>query len=191
MIIPYLILFVTMMFLGEEAMLVTGSLSHIGVFRPWLAFVFSLAGVYAGDAFWFSIGWHLGNGFVKRFGRFFFVTEERFKKIQGLFNNNGKWVLFFSKFIFGFNHLIMAAAGASRMKIKKFVICQLYTSFIWTMIFMSIGYTYSSFIHSITKNVKIIGLCFLAFFALFIISEKQIKKIGEKIFSFFSSEKSE
>jgi len=98
MIIPYLILFVTMMFLGEEAMLVTGSLSHIGVFRPWLAFVFSLVGVYAGDALWFSVGWHLGNRFVKRFGKFFFVTEERFQKIQGLFNNNGKWVLFFSKF---------------------------------------------------------------------------------------------
>ncbi len=185
MVIPYIVLFFTMLILGEEAMLVAGSLSHLGVLKPWTAFIFALLGVYAGDTFWFSIGWHLGNGFVKRFGKFFFVTEERFQKIQDLFNNNGKWVLFFSKFIFGFNHLVMAAAGASRMKIKKFVICQFYTSFIWTMIFMSLGYAYSGFINSITKNVKIIGLSFLAFFVIFIISERQIKKFAEKIFNFF------
>jgi len=187
MLIPYIVLFFTMMVLGEEAMLVAGSLSHLGVLKPWMAFVFALLGVYAGDVLWFSIGWHLGNGFVKKFGKFFFVTEERFKKIQDLFNNNGKWVLFFSKFIFGFSHLVMAAAGASRMKIKKFITCQLYTSFIWTSIFMSLGYTYSSFINSITKNVKIIGLSFLAFFIVFILSERQIKKLAEKIISFFSS----
>jgi membrane protein DedA with SNARE-associated domain len=80
----------------------------------------------------------------------------------------------------------MAAAGASRMKIKKFITCQLYTSFIWTSIFMSLGYTYSSFINSITKNVKIIGLSFLAFFIVFILSERQIKKLAEKIINFFS-----
>ncbi|HPT40285.1 MAG TPA: DedA family protein [Candidatus Paceibacterota bacterium] len=189
MIIPYIVLFFTMMFLGEEAMLVAGSLSSLGVLRPDLAFVFSLLGVYTGDAFWFSIGWYLGNGFVKKFGKFFFVTAERFQKMQSLFNNNGKLVLFFSKFVFGFNHLIMAAAGASHMKIKKFAVCQLYTSLIWTAIFMSLGYAYSNFISSITKNVKIIGLCLLAFFILFMISENQIKKAAEKIFSFFSSKK--
>ena len=189
MIIPYIVLFFTMMFLGEEAMLVTGSLSSLGVLRIDLAFIFSLLGVYAGDAFWFSIGWHLGNGFVKKFGKFFFVTAERFQKMQNLFDKNGKWVLFFSKFVFGFNHLIMAAAGASRMKVKKFATCQLYTSFIWTAIFMGLGYVYSNFISSITKNVKIIGLCLLAFVVLFIISENQIKKAAEKIFGFFSSKK--
>lgn len=191
MIIPYIILFFTMMILGEEAMLVAGSLIHLGVLRPWLTFVFALLGVYAGDVLWFSIGWNLGNGFVKKFGKFFFVTPERFQRIESLFNNNGKWVLFFSKFILGFNHLVMAAAGASRMKIKKFIACQLYTSFIWTMIFISLGYTYSSFISSITKNVKIIGLSFLAFFILFILSERQIKKFAEKIFNFFSPKKDE
>lgn len=189
MIIPYIILFFTMMVLGEEAMLVAGSLSHLDVFRPWLAFIFALLGVYAGDALWFFIGWHLGSDFVKRFGKFFFVTEERFQKIQNLFNNNGKWVLFFSKFVFGFNHLVMAAAGASHMRIKKFIVCQLYTSFIWTTIFMSIGYAYSGFINSITKNVKIIGLSFLVFFVIFILSERQIKKFVEKIFNFFSPKK--
>jgi membrane protein DedA with SNARE-associated domain len=45
MIIPYIVLFFTMMFLGEEAMLVAGSLCSLGVLRPDLAFVFSLLGV--------------------------------------------------------------------------------------------------------------------------------------------------
>lgn len=174
--IKYLALFFAMIFFGAEAMMGIGSLSHFQVFNFWLAALFVLFGIYLSDIIFYFLGRHFGEKFTRRFGKFIFLSPERFDKLRDIFLQKGGIIIFLSKFIYCAGHLTSAMAGATGMRFKRFFFHQVYTSALSTLLFVSLGYFFSSLIDSITKDIKIISLLIIIFLALFIFGEKLLAK---------------
>jgi membrane protein DedA with SNARE-associated domain len=180
--LEYIFLFLVMIFMGAEAMLVAGSLSHFGVFNFGIAFVLILLGLLISDTIFYHLGKSFGEKFVKKFGKFILISETRFQKMKIAFEKRGWLVIFFSKFIYCLGHLTSAVAGSVQMNFKKFFFTQIVSSTSSVLVFLSLGYFYSSFINSITKDFKVIGLSIIGFLILFILLEKTILKIFNRKF---------
>ncbi len=178
----YGVLFLAMVVMGEEAILFAGMLSHLGFMNFWLMMLVALAGAYAGDLIFFLMGWKYGDAVVDKFGKYVFIPRKRFEKISKIFQNNGRWILVISKFIYGLSHLTLLAAGAAKMPIRKVVKNQLWSSLIWVLVFGGLGYLFSSAISSITRDLKTLGIFFLAVFIFSIIVSRLVDYLIDKLY---------
>lgn len=61
-------------------------------------------------------------------------------KVQSWFARYGRWPLFFGYFVVGVRHFTAVAAGASRMRIRYFVVYAYTGGLIWVFFFVSLGY---------------------------------------------------
>jgi len=175
-----------MIFFGEEALLIIGALAHFGVVDFWDAFFFALLGTIAGDIFWFKLGERYGEDFILKYGHWFFITPERFKKLEGLINKNSGIFVFLSKFMYNLNHISLVAAGATKFPFKKFIKLQMPISFIWALSFMALGHAFAYNLGKLKHDVTLFTILVLAVFVSFILLEKFIEKLIEwKIFDRF------
>jgi len=178
---PYYILYAAisflMVFFGEEVLLIVGALTHFGVVDFWDAFFFALLGTIAGDIFWFKMGERYGENFILKYGRWFFITPERFKRLEGLINTNSGIFIFLSKFMYNLNHISLVAAGAIKFPFKKFIRPQIITSLIWVLAFMALGHAFAYNLAKLKHDVTLFTLLVLAVFVGFVLLEKLIEKL--------------
>lgn len=173
----YIALFFTMIFLGAEAEMGAGALSHFGFLNFWSAFILITLGIYVSDIVFYYLGKKFGEKFARKFGKFVFLSTDRFDRIKKVFLEKGGLIIFLSKLIYCAGHLTSAMAGATGMKFKRFFMHQLYSSAFASILFMSLGYFFSSFIDSITRDIKIISLGIVIFLILFVLGEKFLTKV--------------
>lgn len=181
-LVIYGVLFLVMIVMGEEAILFAGMLSHLGFMNFWIMMLVALAGAYTGDLIFFWMGWKYGEAVIDKFGKYIFIPRKRFIKVSKIFQNNGRWILVVSKFIYGLSHLTLLAAGAAKMPIKKVVKNQLWSSLVWVMTFGGIGYLFSSAISSVTRDLKTLGIFLLAVLAFSIIVSRLVDYIIDRLY---------
>lgn len=181
-LVIYGVLFLAMIVMGEEAILFAGMLSHLGFMNFWIMMLVALAGAYTGDLVFFWMGWKYGDTVIDKFGKYIFIPRKRFTKVSRIFQNNGRWILVVSKFIYGLSHLTLLAAGAAKMPIKKVVKNQLWSSLVWVMTFGGIGYLFSSAISSVTRDLKTLGIFLLAVLAFSIIVSRLVDYIIDRLY---------
>lgn len=176
----YPLVFLSMIFFGEEALLIIGALSRFGFLDFWTAFFIAFSGVFVGDFFWFRVGQRYGEKFILRHGRWFFITPERFKKIEEAIKKRGGFFLFFSKFMYNLNHISLVAAGAVKFDFRKFIRFQVLVSLIWTISFLALGYFFAHNLAMIKHDVKLLAIGLITVFAVFLLVDKIIEKIIER-----------
>lgn len=169
-----------MIFLGEEILLVVGALARLGIIDFWDTFFMALLGTIAGDIFWYKIGAKYGEDFVKRYGRWFFMTEKRFNKLKEIITRSGGIFIFVSKFMYSMNHISEVAAGAVKFNFKKYIKCQIFVSAGWTLAFVSLGYFFAHNLAGLKHDVKLFTLTLSAVFFGLILLDKLIEKVFEK-----------
>ncbi|MFH0852438.1 MAG: VTT domain-containing protein [bacterium] len=175
--IIYAVIFFLMVFLGEEALLIIGALTHFGVIDFWDAFFFAFLGTIAGDIFWFKIGGRYGENFILKYGKWFFITPERFQRIEGMINKNSGIFVFLSKFMYNLNHISLVAAGAIKFPFKKFIRLQVFISLIWVFAFMWLGHAFAYNLAKLKHDVTLFTILVLVVFVGFILIEKFIEKL--------------
>lgn len=178
--IVYAVIFLLMIFFGEEVLLIVGALTHFGFIDFWDAFFFALLGTIAGDILWFKIGEKYGEDFILKYGNWFFITHERFRKLEKLINKNKGIFIFLSKFMYNLNHISLVAAGAIRFPFKKFIRIQVFISFVWVLAFMSLGHAFAYNLAKLKHDVVLFTAIVLAVFVAFILIEKFIEKMIER-----------
>ena len=176
----YTILFLAMIFLGEEALLIFGALSRFGLVNFWDTFLIALAGVFVGDLLWFRIGEEYGEKFVSRYGRWFLMTPLIFQKIEYIIKKSGGLFIFVSKFVYNLNHISLVAAGTVKFDFAKFIKCQIITSIVWTLSFLGLGYFFANNLAAIKHDVKLLAVTLLAVFIGIILLDRLIGRIIEK-----------
>ncbi len=174
------ILFMSMIFLGEEALLVFGAFSRLGYVHFWDAFLIALAGVFVGDMFWFTVGEKYGEEFVKKYGKWLFITPLRFHKLKQKIKKSGGIFIFISKFIYNMNHVSLIAAGAVKFDFANFVRWQIPTSVVWTLSFLGLGYFFADNLAVVKHDVKVATIFLAVVVILFLFIDKIISKIVEK-----------
>lgn len=82
----------------------------------------------------------LGRRLLLRYGRYVWLTEEHFARVEAFFNDHGEISTFIGRLLPVARHLISLPAGLARMNHWKFAIYTLLGSAIWVSVLSWIGY---------------------------------------------------
>ena len=125
---------------SEVVMPPAGYLVHEGKMNMWLVILSgtlgSLAGAYAN---YFVARW-LGRPLVIRYGRYVWITEEHFDKVEGFFLRHGEISTFIGRLLPVIRHLISIPAGIARMNHWRFSLYTTVGAGLWVSILSWIGY---------------------------------------------------
>ena len=164
---------------GPFLSMVFGVVIRMGYFSIFPVYLALMAGDLIGDVFWYYIGFFYGYGFIRRFGKYFNITEQDIEKVKIIFHKYKHPILFISKITngFGFALATLMTAGMVKISFRKYIAVNVIGQFIWTGILMSIGYFFGNLY---LKVNAIAGKIFIvAIFAILIIAFMRYKKYLE------------
>jgi membrane protein DedA with SNARE-associated domain len=96
----------------------------------------SLAGAYAN---YFVARW-LGRPLVIKYGRYVWITEEHFNRVESFFLRHGEISTFIGRLLPVIRHLISIPAGIARMNHIRFTLYTTLGAALWVSILSWIGY---------------------------------------------------
>ncbi|PIW76179.1 MAG: hypothetical protein CO001_02655 [Candidatus Portnoybacteria bacterium CG_4_8_14_3_um_filter_40_10] len=172
-------IFLLMIFMGEELLLIIGALARFGFIDFWDAVFFALLGTFFGDIFWFQLGKRYGENFVSKYGRWLFITPQRFNKLKQMITKNGGLFIFLSKFMYNLNHISLVAAGTIRFNFRKFLKFQIFISIGWVLAFISLGYFFAHNLAGLKHDIKVFAIMMVLVFGSFILIERFVEKLIE------------
>lgn len=96
----------------------------------------SLAGAYAN----YFAARYLGRPLLLKYGRYVWITEEHFERVEGFFRRHGEISTFIGRLLPVVRHLISLPAGLAGMNHLRFSLYTLLGSAIWVTVLAWIGY---------------------------------------------------
>ncbi len=174
----YPILFI-LMFIegGDGTLLASGFLIRLDFLNFYFVFPLALIGAFLRDIFLYKIGSRYGEKFIERFGKFFFITPERFLKIEEHIRKRRHRTIFASKFLYGLNYITILAVGAIKVNFKRFIKIDALTIFVWALIMISLGFTLGHSFTLLKHYIKDISIFLIIVVLLFILLELFIRKM--------------
>jgi len=178
----YWLLCAAMVFEGELFLTAAGMLARLHAFDFFDSFIFALSGVLLGDMLWYFTGRELESRYPHH--RISLFVIRRVKKYLPDIEKNPFHVIFLSKFIYGLNHSTLVVLGFLKVPFGHFMRIQFATSFIWSLIFLTIGYVFGSV--AMTFTTKLRHFMLLAFLSLMVVAvivyiiSKLIEKAEQK-----------
>ena len=105
----------------------------------WLLF-YSITGNLIGSLITYYIAYYYGRTIVKKYGKYFFLTDEKLEKVEKFFKTHGHISVFIGRISPGLKHFISFPAGLGKMPMKLFVIYSGLGGALWTSILVFLGY---------------------------------------------------
>lgn len=124
----------------ETLLVLVGYLVMKGTLQAVPAFATALAGTIGGITVSYLLGRTGGVHLIRRYGTKLHITGNNVTLVRRWFDRIGKWTLLIGYFIPGLRHVIAIVAGASGLQTRSFAIFAYSGAFIWSSIFISIGY---------------------------------------------------
>ncbi|KAF0220462.1 MAG: DedA family [Geobacteraceae bacterium] len=125
---------------SELVMPPAGYLAHQGEMNLWVAIlcgtVGSLVGAYAN----YFAAHYLGRPLILKYGKYVWITEEKFAKVETFFHKHGEISTFIGRLLPVIRHLISLPAGLAGMHHWKFSLYTLLGAGIWCTVLTWIGY---------------------------------------------------
>lgn len=131
----------------------TGYLIYKGHFRAVPALAAAVLGSVCGISVSYCLGRTLGALFIRRYGRWVHVTQERMDRIHAWFDRIGRWSLLVGYFIPGIRHLAGFAAGTSKIRFPGFAAFAYAGAVVWSVSFVAVGYFFGKEWESTTRTV--------------------------------------
>ena len=127
-------------FPSEVVLPPAGYLAARGQMNAYLAFGAGLGGSLLGALFNYSVAVYLGEPFLRRYGKYFFVKEKALDRAEQFFNDHGEISTFVGRLIPVVRQLISVPAGIARMNLRRFALFTSLGAGIWCAILVYIGY---------------------------------------------------
>ncbi len=111
---------------------------------------------------YFLFSW-LGSAFLGRYGRYFFLPQEKLVRAEELFRQYGAGATFVCRLLPAIRQLISIPAGIAGMPIKSFVLWTGLGAGIWVSVLAALGYTlglhtaalsYPELVHQATATLR-------------------------------------
>jgi membrane protein DedA with SNARE-associated domain len=125
---------------SELVMPPAGYLAQQGKMNIWVAIFMGTAGSLVGAYANYYAAHYLGRPLLLRYGKYVWITEEKFAKVERYFKDHGEISTFIGRLLPVVRHLISLPAGLSGMNHTKFTIYTLAGAGIWVTILTYIGY---------------------------------------------------
>ncbi|MBI3034467.1 DedA family protein [Candidatus Woesearchaeota archaeon] len=167
---------------SELVMPFAGFLAHQGRFSLPMVILVGSLGCLMGSLISYFVGRHVGLPFVKKYGKYVFISESELNWTVRWFNKKGDKTIFISRFIPVIRHIISIPAGIGRMNIWKFSAYTYLGSLIWVSFLAYLGFTLRDHwedIRKVTEKISIFILAILAM-AIIIFAWKHIKEMKKK-----------
>ncbi len=127
-------------FPSEIPMTLVGIKSSHGVMNPWIGFFVGLAGVWLGTTINYLLGYFVGDIFIERYGKYFFIKKDDYHRAQTLFAKDANFYTFFGRLLPVVRHLISIPAGMAHMPYIRFITLSLLGSALWLGTLIIMGY---------------------------------------------------
>lgn len=181
----YLILFPAAVIEGPVISMIAGFLSSLGTLSFLYAYIILMIADLTGDALWYAVGYYWGEGFLKRFGRFFGVTNQMVEITHKFYHRYHHWIIVISKLTMGLGipFVILVSAGMAKIDFKKYMYLNFLGQIVWTGGLMAIGYFLGNFyllVYQRFETVSAISLFVFLFIVVFGIGKYVRHRIIEK-----------
>ncbi len=127
-------------FPSEVVLPPAGYLAAKGEMNAYLAFGAGLGGSLLGALFNYSVAVYVGEPFLRRYGKYFFVKEKALDRAERFFADHGEISTFVGRLIPVVRQLISIPAGIARMNLRRFALFTSLGAGIWCAILVYIGY---------------------------------------------------
>ncbi len=125
---------------SELVMPPAGYLAQQGKMNMLAAIVCGTAGSLIGAYANYYAAHYLGRPLLLKYGKYVFITEEKFAKVERFFKDHGEISTFIGRLLPVVRHLISLPAGLAGMNHLKFSIYTLLGAGIWVTVLTFIGY---------------------------------------------------
>lgn len=125
---------------SELVMPPAGYLAQQGQMSLVAAILWGTAGSLVGAYVNYFAAHYLGRPLVLKYGRYVWITEEKFAKVERFFADHGEVSTFIGRLLPVVRHLISLPAGLAGMSRVKFSLYTLLGAGIWVTVLSSIGY---------------------------------------------------
>ena len=125
---------------SELVMPPAGYLAQQGQMNIWVAILMGTAGSLLGAYANYYAAHYLGRPLLLKYGKYVWITEEKFAKVERYFRDHGEISTFIGRLLPVVRHLISLPAGLAGMNHVKFSLYTLAGAGIWVTILTWIGY---------------------------------------------------
>ncbi len=125
---------------SELVMPPAGYLAQQGKMSIWIAIFWGTAGSLVGAYANYFASHYLGRPLLLKYGKYVWITEEKFTKVEKYFLEHGEISTFIGRLLPVVRHLISLPAGIAGMNHFKFSLYTLMGAGIWVTILTYIGY---------------------------------------------------
>jgi membrane protein DedA with SNARE-associated domain len=125
---------------SEVVMPPAGYLAQQGQMNIWLAILMGTVGSLIGAYANYFAAHYLGRPLILKYGKYVWITEEKFSKVERYFKEHGEISTFIGRLLPVVRHLISLPAGLAGMNHVKFTLYTLLGAGIWVTILTWIGY---------------------------------------------------
>ena len=127
-------------FPSEVVMVPAGYLASQGEMSLALVIFFGILGAILGSLFNYWLAYKFGRKVILKFGKYFFMNENRLMKIEDYFYKHGHISTFIGRLIPGVRQYISLPAGLGKMDLRLFTIFTALGAGIWVIILVLLGY---------------------------------------------------
>jgi membrane protein DedA with SNARE-associated domain len=120
--------------------------------------VSAAAGAIVGDGVGYTVGRRFGSPFLRRYGRYIRLDEDRLLIGRYLFFQYGNAVVFFGRFIAVLRMFAALLAGANNMPAGRFFFFNITGGVCWACLFGFGAYAVGAEIHKISGTLSVVSL---------------------------------
>lgn len=165
---------------SELVMPPAGYLAEQGRMNIWIAIFWGTTGSLVGAYANYFAAHYLGRPLLLRYGKYVWITEEKFAKIEQYFRDHGEISTFIGRLLPVVRHLISLPAGLAGMNHVKFSLYTLAGAGLWVTILTWIGYVIGANQELIRKysNQALAGVVLVSAVIIFLYIRNHKKKQG-------------
>lgn len=125
---------------GETILIIAAFYAARGQLNLFAVMIVAFVGAVLGDNLGYYIGLKGGHPFVVKYGKYFFVKEERLESVKKYFERHGGKTIFIARFTSFLRALAAFTAGMSKMPYRQFFIYNALGAFVWSIVISLLGY---------------------------------------------------
>jgi len=157
----------------------SGNYGYPGMF---LVIISATIGATIGAFIIYYVSKKLGRFLILKYGRYFFVSEEKLSAAERWFKKYGSSAVFFGRMAPGVRELISIPAGFSNMNFNKFAVYTFLGTLLWTSFLVSLGFFFGVYIEkwNLSGIFDKIAILLILVIIAYIIFKYLIKKFRRK-----------
>ncbi len=163
-------------FPGHTIVVLGGFFANLEILRLDGVILTAAAGAMVGDLIGYIIGRKYGQDFVARYGKYFFLHQDKFEATKKLVHEHAGKTLILGRFSPLTRAFAPMVAGISRVKILKFIIYDIIGGLAWAVSSVLLGYIFGQGFETASKYFGRIIIAGILVIALIIFGYRWLNK---------------